>query len=187
VKIYTKQGDRGDTALFGGQVTRKDSARVEAYGQVDEVNAAVGLARALLAGTDGEIEAILGGLQSDLFTLGAELATPPGTVNKASVPIGEGEVGRLERIIDRFQETLPVQKHFVLPGGSTSAAALHLARTVCRRAERTVVNLAGSEPVSETSIVYLNRLSDLLFVLGRACNARGGQGDVPWIAQRPAK
>jgi cob(I)alamin adenosyltransferase len=187
VKIYTKQGDQGDTALYGGQISRKDSPRVEAYGEVDEVNAAVGLARALLAGADGEIAAILGALQSDLFALGAELATPPGTTNKASVPIGEGDVARLERIIDRFQETLPAQKHFVLPGGSAPAAALHLARTVCRRAERAAVALAKIETVSGAAIIYLNRLSDLLFVLGRACNARAGVGDVPWIAQRPPK
>jgi cob(I)alamin adenosyltransferase len=191
VKIYTKQGDRGDTALFGGQVTRKDSPRVEAYGQVDEVNAAVGLARALLAhreeGGDGELETILAGLQADLFTLGAELATPPGTVNKASVPLDEEDVARLEQLIDRLQDTLLPQKHFILPGGITTAAALHLARTVCRRAERAVVGLAGIEAVSATLVVYLNRLSDLLFVLARVCNARAGHSDVPWIPQRPEK
>jgi cob(I)alamin adenosyltransferase len=187
VKIYTKQGDAGDTALYGGQKARKDAPRVEAYGQVDELNAAVGLARALLDQADGEVEAILAGLQSDLFTLGAELATPPGVENKASVPITEGDISRLERIIDRLQETLAPQKHFVLPGGTTPAAALHLARTVCRRAERATVALATSEPVSSLVLIYLNRLSDLLFVLARSCNARSGTPDVPWIAQRPAK
>lgn len=187
MKIYTKQGDAGDTALYGGQTARKDAPRVEAYGQVDELNAAVGLARALLDQADGEVEAILGGLQSDLFTLGAELATPPGVENKASVPIAEADVARLERIIDRLQEELAPQKHFVLPGGTTAAAALHLARTVCRRAERATVALAKAEPVSGTLLIYLNRLSDLLFVLARTCNARTDTPDVPWIAQRPTK
>jgi len=187
VKIYTKQGDQGETALFGGQTVRKDSPRVTAYGEVDELNAALGLARALLAQTDGEIEAILAGLQGDLFVLGAELATPPGVENKASAPVSPDDVARLERIIDRLQESLAPQKHFVLPGGRTPAAALHLARTICRRAERSAVRLAGTEPVSETLLVYLNRLSDLLFVLARSCNARGGVADVPWIAARPTK
>ncbi len=185
MKIYTKQGDAGDTALYGGQKAHKDAPRVEAYGQVDELNAALGLARALLAQADGELEAILGGLQSDLFTLGAELATPPGVDSKASVPIAETDIARLERIIDRLQEGLAPQKHFVLPGGTTPAAALHLARTVCRRAERTTVALSRAEPVSALALIYLNRLSDLLFVLARTCNARAGAPDVPWIAQRP--
>jgi cob(I)alamin adenosyltransferase len=187
VKIYTKQGDAGETALYGGQRARKDAPRVDAYGQVDELNAAVGLARALLDQADGEVEAILAGLQNDLFVLGAELATPAGVENKASVPIAAADVARLEEIIDRLQETLAPQKHFVLPGGTAPAAALHLARTVCRRAERASVALAKSEPVSPSALIYLNRLSDLLFVLARTCNARSGTPDVPWIAQRPEK
>src|SRR5262249_15386513 len=140
VKIYTKQGDAGQTALYGGHTTSKNAKRVIAYGEVDELNAAVGLPRALLAQSDGEVEAILAGLQNALFVLGAELATPPGVANKASVPIDDHDIARLEGIIDRLQEALAPQKHFVLPGGTTPAAALHLARTVCRRAERAAVD-----------------------------------------------
>jgi cob(I)alamin adenosyltransferase len=186
VKIYTKRGDRGETSLLGGDPASKASARVSAYGDVDELNTALGLARTHLAPFDGELDAILGGLQSALFDLGAELATPPGGPQKASTPLGEEDVARVERIIDRLQEGLPVQKHFVLPGGSPAAAALHLARTVCRRAERSVVKLREGEPVGAQALIFLNRLSDLLFVMARAANQRAGIADVPWIARRPA-
>jgi cob(I)alamin adenosyltransferase len=183
LKIYTKRGDQGETSLFGGQAVSKASPRVAAYGEVDELNAAVGLARALLA--DGELEAILTGIQELLFELGAELAIPPGASSKASVPVGEAEVRDLEAIIDRFQTTLPAQKHFILPAGTPAAAALHLARTVCRRAERALVHLREQEPIGPQSLVYLNRLSDLLFTLARTTNQRGGVADSPWIARRP--
>ncbi len=183
MKIYTKRGDRGETSLFGGQAASKASPRVAAYGEVDELNATLGLARA--ATRDGEIDAILAGLQARLFELGAELATPPGRVSKAVVPVGAGEVAALEAIIDRLDAELPAQKHFVLPGGSPAAAALHLARTVCRRVERAVVALSGAEPVGPQTVIFLNRLSDLLFVMARTANARAGVPDVPWIARRP--
>ncbi len=189
MKIYTKRGDLGETSLFGNVATSKASARVSAYGALDELNSALGVARAL--GTsggphpDGELDAILAGLQSTLFDVGAELATPPGVTSKASVPIDDGEVALLESIIDRLVAELPPQTHFVLPGGSPSAALLHQARTLCRRAERETVALSKAEPVSPTVLVYLNRLSDLLFVLARAANLRAGVDDVPWIARRP--
>jgi cob(I)alamin adenosyltransferase len=190
MKIYTKRGDQGETSLFGNVATSKASLRVAAYGELDELNACLGVARAL--GTqggpqpDGELDAILAGLQSTLFDVGAELATPPGVTSKASVPVDPSEVTLLESIIDRLTPKLPVQKNFVLPGGSPSAALLHHARTVSRRAERAAVALAKTEPVSATLLVYLNRLSDLLFVLARVANLRAGVEDVPWIARRPS-
>ncbi|MHB8416593.1 MAG: cob(I)yrinic acid a,c-diamide adenosyltransferase [Myxococcales bacterium] len=186
MKIYTKRGDRGETSLLGGEAASKASPRVCAYGDVDELNATLGVARGWIAPADGELDAILGGLQSSLFELGAELATPPAGPQKASTPIGEDDVARLERIIDRLQEALPPQKHFVLPSGSPAAAALHLARTVCRRAERSVVALKeAGEPVGSQALIFLNRLSDLLFVMARIANQRAGVADVPWIARRP--
>jgi cob(I)alamin adenosyltransferase len=183
VKIYTKRGDRGKTSLFGGDAASKASLRVDAYGEVDELNAAIGWARTTL--TDGELDAILGGFQTSLFELGAELATPPGVTSKASSPIKEDDVARLERIIDRLQEGLEPQTHFILPGGGPAAAALHVCRTVCRRAERAVVRLLETESVGAQSLIFLNRLSDLLFVMARVANHRAGIADVPWIAQRP--
>jgi cob(I)alamin adenosyltransferase len=183
LKIYTKRGDQGETSLLGGQAISKASPRVSAYGDVDELNATIGLARAAVG--DGELEAVLAGIQEQLFELGAELAAPPGGSAKASVPLSAAEVQALEAIIDRFQAALPPQKHFVLPAGTQGAAALHLARTVCRRAERSLVHLAGQEAIGPQSLVYLNRLSDLLFTLARAANQRSGIPDTPWIARRP--
>jgi cob(I)alamin adenosyltransferase len=183
VKIYTKRGDRGETSLFGGAAASKASLRVEAYGEVDELNAAIGQARTVVE--DGELDAILAGFQASLFELGAELATPPGVASKASAPIAEADVARLERTIDRLQEELAPQTHFILPGGGAAAAALHLCRTVCRRAERGVVRLKDSEPVGDQLLIFLNRLSDLLFVMARVANHRAGIADVPWIAKRP--
>ena len=190
VKIYTKRGDRGETSLFGGKPASKASVLVEAYGKVDELNAAIGWARAVLglpagAGGDGELDAVLAGLQTSLFELGAELATPPGVTSKASRPMDEEDVARLERIIDRLQAELAPQTHFVLPGGGEPAAALHLCRTVCRRAERRLVRLRETEPVGAQALIFLNRLSDLLFVMARVANHRAGIADVPWIARRP--
>ena len=186
MKIYTKRGDLGETSLLGNVAASKASRRVTAYGEVDELNAAIGLARSLgTAHGDGELDAILAGLQSTLFEVGAELATPAGVTSKASVPIGDEEAALLESIIDRLQESLPAQKHFVLPGGTATAALLHQARTVCRRAERTVVALSADEPVAPAVLIFLNRLSDLLFVMARSANARAGVEDVPWIARRP--
>lgn len=179
MKLYTKTGDDGETGLFGGARVSKHSARVATYGTVDELNATLGLARttALPAGVD----ALLTGVQSELFTLGAELATVPGKERNLGIALlDDDHVARLERAIDDSEAGLAPLKNFVLPGGTTGAAALHFARTVCRRAEREVVALAGAEPVRPVLVVYLNRLSDLLFSLARQVNHVAGVADVPW-------
>ncbi len=183
MKIYTKTGDGGETGLFGGGRIPKDSLRVAAYGEVDELNAALGLARALEPPEFAD--ALLQRIQRDLFTIGAELATPdPDKLQKAlsrtSAAIGESDIAALEDAIDGHQSRLEPLKNFILPGGAPKAAALHLARTVCRRAERAVVGLSRHEQISPAILRYLNRLSDLLFVLARAANAHAGRPDVKW-------
>jgi cob(I)alamin adenosyltransferase len=183
VRIYTKTGDAGETGLFGGGRVSKASARVEAYGDVDELNSAIGVAR--LYPIDGARDALLGDIQSELFDLGGELAAVPGK-DVIGPRIGDAEIVRLERAIDAAEEELAPLKTFVLPGGSPGGAHLHLARTVCRRAERAVVALAGGEAVRPEVLRYLNRLSDLLFVLARLANARAGVADVPWEGRRRA-
>ncbi len=179
-RIYTKSGDAGDTGLGDGTRVPKDHPRVAAYGGVDELNAVLGL---LLASESGAAEAdLLRGVQNDLFDVGADLCVPPKPDEAPGqcLRVRPEQAARLEAAIDRLNEPLPPLKSFVLPGGSSSAAWCHLARTVCRRAERDVVTLARSESVNPQVIVYLNRLSDLLFVLARAYN-RGAQGDVLWV------
>lgn len=181
MKIYTKTGDSGETGLLGGGRVRKDDPRVDTYGQVDELCALIGFALALEP-RDFSRDA-LERIQRDLFTMGAELATPePATLGKVLLgnPIGEPEIGALEAIIDAREEELAPLANFILPGGTPKAAALHVARTVCRRAERAVVSLARGARVSPAIVKYLNRLSDLLFVLARAANAAGGHPDVKW-------
>jgi cob(I)alamin adenosyltransferase len=174
-RIYTKTGDEGETGLFGGTRVPKDDARVAAYGDVDELNAAIGLAASLEP--QGFNMAFLETIQRDLFTIGADLASP----DPAKVPhIGQAQVGALEHMIDGHQAKLEPLQNFILPGGTPKAAAIHLARTVCRRAERAVVGLARRETISPAIVQYLNRLSDLLFVLARAANAQAGRPDVPW-------
>ncbi|HEX8432872.1 MAG TPA: cob(I)yrinic acid a,c-diamide adenosyltransferase [Longimicrobium sp.] len=185
LKIYTRTGDRGETGLFGGQRVSKDDARVEAYGDVDELNSVLGIAVARLeAAGDAEMVAGLREVQADLFTLGARLATPAvedgGRENSWIPVLDAGRVGEMEAWIDRAETELEPLQNFVLPGGSEAAAALHLARTVCRRAERRVVTLTRVAHVDETVIIYLNRLSDLIFTLARLANARAGITDVPW-------
>jgi len=191
MKIYTRTGDRGDTALFGAGRVPKDHARVEAYGTVDELNAVVGVAIARLeAAGDTEIGTGLREVQADLFTLGAHLATPEVDGNRAREHLPElpaRRVAELEAWIDRAEAELEPLRHFVLPGGSAAAAELHLARTVCRRAERRTVTLAHQGPVEEEVIVYLNRLSDLLFTLARLANHRAGVADVPWVGRGTQK
>ena len=183
MKIYTKAGDGGETGLFGGARVSKDSPRVAAYGEVDELNAALGLARAL---EPQELaDALLQRVQRDLFTIGAELAAPdPDKVQKAlsrsGAAIAESDITALEDAIDGHESRLEPLKHFILPGGAPKAATLHLARTVCRRAERAVVALSRREPVRPAILRYLNRLSDLLFVLARAANAHAGRPDIKW-------
>lgn len=177
VKLYTKTGDDGTTGLFGGARVKKASLRVDAYGTVDELNATLGVARATKL--EPFTEGVLAAVQVDLFTLGAELACVPGKEDKMSMKLLEpADAERLEKAIDAAEEGLPPLKSFVLPGGSPQAAALHLARTVCRRAERGV--LALDVPARNDIVIYLNRLSDLLFVLARKANVAAGVEDVPW-------
>jgi cob(I)alamin adenosyltransferase len=168
-KVYTRTGDGGQTALVGGERVSKSSLRVDAYGEVDELNSAIGLARARLS--DSEIDEVLSLIQNDLFTLGADLASPAGI----EVPrINESFVKTLEDFSDKFLKQLEPLKEFILPGGGESGATLHLARTVARRAERRTVALAEAEELNGQTIVYLNRLSDLLFILARLANHRAG-------------
>ncbi|HEY8505623.1 MAG TPA: cob(I)yrinic acid a,c-diamide adenosyltransferase [Gemmataceae bacterium] len=179
-RIYTRTGDAGQTSLGDGGRRPKDDPRVEAYGQVDELNAVLGLA--LAAAPDMPEAGLLKGIQNDLFDLGADLCVPPSDAPKPGpeLRVVPGQVVRLEEAIDRLNAGLPPLKSFVLPGGSAAAGWLHLARTVCRRAERAVVTLMRGEKVNPQVLVYLNRLSDLLFVLARVAN-RGGGGDVLWV------
>jgi cob(I)alamin adenosyltransferase len=179
VKIYTKTGDAGETSLFDNSRVSKADPRVEAYGEVDETNACLGAARA--AGVDAQTGALIESLQKDLFALGARLADPSsriaGRVTKAAIT--GRDVERLEEAIDALEATLPPLRRFILPGGSPAGAWLHLARTVCRRAERRVIAL-GAGAVDAILIVYLNRLSDLLFVIARAVNHRAGVPETEW-------
>jgi len=185
MKVYTRGGDTGETALFGGERVRKDLPRVEAYGCVDELNAGLGIVRA--TGVDSGLDAWLGTIQSALFDVGGELATPDVEKLEAkgqSIPrVGAAEVAELEAWIDQLEEELDPLRNFVLPGGAPAAAQLHSARTVCRRAERRVVTLAASEKISEVVIRYLNRLSDLLFVMARAVNHRAGVAEPNWVGR----
>ena len=178
MKLYTKTGDDGTTGLFGGGRVSKTSPRVDAYGTVDETNAVLGVARA--AHLPSGIDAVLSHVQEDLFTLGAELACVPGREGKMNMrPLGDDDIRRLELAIDDADDECPPLKTFVLPGGSPQAAALHLARTVCRRAERAVLAIDDA-PVRREVVIYLNRLSDLLFALARRANGIAGVDDVPW-------
>lgn len=181
MKIYTKTGDTGETGLFGGERVPKDHARVAVYGDVDELNSCVGAA---VAQTPADFEhALLTDIQRDLLTIGAELASPDRAKLAATLrgaPVGEPRVAALEQAIDRLDAALPPLKNFILPGGTPKAAALHVARSVCRRAERGVVSLARQNPISGDIARYLNRLSDLLFVLARAVNAAAGYSDAKW-------
>ena len=184
MKIYTRTGDLGDTGLFGGSRVSKADLRVEAYGSLDELNAAIGTAVSLLHTDAQNIVDLLVGIQSELFDLGAELATPPdraGTALTKRLRFISGEqIEVLERAIDAFESLLPELKSFILPGGSPAAAALHLARTIARRAERRVVSLSLQEPVNPEILRYLNRLSDLLFVLARTANRLSGVEEHRW-------
>lgn len=180
-RIYTRTGDTGDTALFGGGRVPKDDARVDAYGDVDELNATLGLARSIEMMP--RIDEVLAPVQRDLFAIGALLATPDRDRMQqqlAKARIDEGRIEQLERAIDEGESELEPLKAFILPGGTPKSAALHVARTVCRRAERRVVQLAREEEIPGDVIVYLNRLSDLLFVLARLANERGGAPEVTW-------
>jgi cob(I)alamin adenosyltransferase len=176
-RIYTKSGDGGETGLGDGSRVVKCSLRVTAYGEVDELNAVLGLV--ITVWSDGS--AFLQSVQNDLFDLGADLCVPttPDNSGERRLRVRAEQAERLEREIDRLNDRLQPLRSFVLPGGSAAAAWLHFARTVCRRAERAVVALMQTEPVNSNVLVYLNRLSDLLFVMARAAN-KDGQGDVLW-------
>lgn len=179
MKIYTKTGDLGETALFGGPRVTKNDLRVEAYGEVDELNASLGVVRAYLE--DPEIDRLLAEVQGELFALGAELATPHEAKARGAIPpLDPLAIGRLETSIDRWDEELPALTNFILPGGTRTSAALHLSRCVCRRAERRVVALTQKAIVHPDAVRYLNRLSDFLFVAARVVNHRSGRGETPW-------
>jgi cob(I)alamin adenosyltransferase len=183
VKIYTKTGDRGETGLFGGPRVKKSDPRVEAYGEADELNAAVGAARAVVE--DPEIDRQLAAIQDELFAVGAELATPAEAKARAAIPpVDAAWTARLEAAMDAWDAELPPLRQFVLPGGTRTAAALHLARCVCRRAERRVVALAAEAEVSSALLAYLNRLSDFLFVAARVANHRARKDETPWDPAR---
>jgi cob(I)alamin adenosyltransferase len=179
MKIYTRTGDQGETGLFGGPRVYKDDPRIEAFGEIDELNAALGVARA--AQPPANIEATLAELQNLLFTVGAELATPQ-AAHQYIPTIKAEHVTQLEQLIDAYEESLAELTNFILPAGSPAAAAIHLARTISRRAERRIVTLSrtGENVVSEAMLAFVNRLTDLLFVLARAANQIAGHSDVPW-------
>ncbi len=179
MKIYTRTGDEGTTALFGGDRVVKSHPRIEAYGTVDELNAVVGVVIAHLDAGADRLGAVLGRIQHELFDLGADLATPEHSRAKVA-RIGAALVETMEADIDAFEADLAPLRRFILPGGTPAAAHLHVARTVCRRAERLTVEAATREPINEGAVVYLNRLSDLLFVLSRWANHAASVADVEW-------
>lgn len=178
MKIYTRTGDTGETSLFDGTRTTKDDPRVDAYGEVDELNAWLGLVRA--SGLDATLDPEVLRIQRDLFALGAQLADPADKLapRVTKAVIADADVERLEQVIDKLDEQLPPLRRFILAGGTPTGAAIHVARTVCRRAERRMVAL--SPPVDPVLIRYVNRLSDLLFVLARVVNKRGGVPETEW-------
>jgi cob(I)alamin adenosyltransferase len=177
MKIYTKKGDTGETSLFGGDRVSKSSERIEAYGTVDELNSVIGLAASHSLSPKGTV--LSNRVQELLFVLGADLATPMNT--KARINrIDQKDVGYLEEAIDGMQKELEPLKNFILPGGSQAGATLHLARTICRRAERAVVACSKKEEVSDASIIFMNRLSDFLFVLARYENKYAGTPEETW-------
>jgi cob(I)alamin adenosyltransferase len=179
MKIYTRTGDAGETGLFGGARVAKTDLRVEAYGSVDEANAAIGVARA--AGVSPSADRLLQTIQDELFTVGAELACAPGKEAKLRLElVDDAATERQEHAMDELEATLPPLKTFVLPGGTPGAAGLHLARTIARRAERAVLSANAESPLRPEILRYLNRLSDLLFVMARAENHVSGVADVPW-------
>lgn len=182
MKIYTKTGDSGTTGLFAGPRVLKDNPRISAYGSVDELNAVLGMVLQSLDAKSADLEQTIKLIQSDLFSIGAELATPDPVAQQMCL-LPEARIGDLEQSIDSMEEQLPPLKNFVLPGGCPASAALHWARTVCRRAERDVVHFSQHPGIADCSriIIYLNRLSDWLFVVARLQNHLAGVPDQPWI------
>ncbi|MFA5833452.1 MAG: cob(I)yrinic acid a,c-diamide adenosyltransferase [Bacteroidota bacterium] len=182
MKIYTKSGDQGETALFGGVRVPKDALRIEAYGSVDELNSLLGVIRSLEP--HRSIDTVLRKIQHQLFELGADLATPLSHRSTFIPRIKLSYARPLEKAIDQFEARLKPLKTFILPGGSVIASHMHLARTVCRRAERNSVHLSRNENIGTAVIVYLNRLSDLLFVMARYANVLAGQEEVQWVSSK---
>ena len=193
-KVYTRTGDNGETALVGGKRVPKDSARIEAYGTIDELNSIVGLARAFNEEklSEGEahrfLDLVLRQIQDELFDLGSELATPPDFFQEGMYRVGEREVKKIEQLIDECQKSLEPLKSFILPGGGKLGAYLHQCRTVCRRAEREILRLSRVEELSKWPVKYVNRLSDLFFVLSRWISKQTGEEEYLWqrgLAERP--
>lgn len=178
MKIYTKTGDDGTTSLYGGARVSKSDPRIDCYGTVDELNCVIGLAAS--HGPDHPLGSLMGRLQTLLFVLGADLATPPERTGRIE-RITESDVAQLEAWIDELDADLPPLRHFILPGGTVVAATLHLARTVCRRAERQLVQARLEQDFSDQALLFLNRLSDLLFVMARFSNHASRHPDTPWI------
>jgi cob(I)alamin adenosyltransferase len=195
-KVYTRTGDRGETALVGGKRVPKDSPRIDAYGTIDELNSVIGLARVFNEEKLNDskahqfLDTVLRQLQDELFDLGSELATPNDFSYDGMYRVGESEVKKLEQIIDECQQELEPLKSFILPGGGRVAAYLHQCRTVCRRAEREILRLSRAEPLSEWPLKYVNRLSDLLFVLSRWIGKQTGEAEYLWqrgLAAKPKR
>jgi cob(I)alamin adenosyltransferase len=185
MRIYTKTGDAGETRIFGGERVWKDSPRLEAYGTVDELCSTIGLARSWTS--DQQIRDILKQIQIDLFDLCADLSTPQDHPQKSEREMPHGRVEDLEQLIDTFQSELPPWTHFILPGGTACASALHLARTICRKAERRIVSFSKMEEINPEVLRYINRLSDLLFVMARVVNHRMGEAELNWQPIRSRK
>jgi cob(I)alamin adenosyltransferase len=185
-KVYTRTGDKGDTALVGGKRVPKDSPRIEAYGTIDELNSVVGLARVFneesLEAGEGHrfLDEVLCRLQDELFDIGSELATPPESYQEGMYRVGEDEIEKIEKLIDQCQQDLEPLRSFVLPGGGRIGAYLHECRTVCRRAEREILRLSRAEEINHDVIKYVNRLSDLFFVLSRWISKQTGEPEYLW-------
>ncbi len=185
MKIYTRTGDDGTTSLFGGMRVSKDNGRIEAYGAVDELNAALGLAASL--SRDESIARLLQDIQRDLFAISTDLATPPDRHSGVDARTIQSLVENLEKDIDKLETSLSPLHQFILPGGHPCAAAIHMARTICRRAERRVIALGSTEAITPATRIYLNRLSDYLFVLGRYANHRHDVEETTWDGRRHAQ
>ncbi|MGA3109106.1 MAG: cob(I)yrinic acid a,c-diamide adenosyltransferase [Candidatus Bathyarchaeia archaeon] len=181
-RIYTRTGDKGETGLVGGSRVSKDSLRVDAYGSVDELNSVLGIARAFLK--DRELDDLLAELQKDLFVVGADLASSSDHQQRNVPRITAEKIASMEQTIDKFEVELSPLRAFILPGGGVAGSILHNARTVARRAERRVVTLSKAESINERMVPYMNRLSDLLFVMARVANHRENKGDIEWHARQ---
>jgi len=181
-RIYTRTGDKGETGLVGGARIPKDSLRVDAYGSVDELNSVLGIARSFL--NDRELDDLLAELQEDLFVVGSDLASTADHQQRNVPRITSEKIATMERTIDKFEAELSPLKAFILPGGGVVGSLLHNARTVARRAERRIVTLSRSERINEQMLPYMNRLSDLLFVMARVANHRENKGDIEWHAKQ---